>query len=74
MVETILELCKTRLPARMGIDPSQIQVLTPTRRHETGTIALNRKLQEALNPPGPGHREKIFGEYIFREGDRGDAN
>lgn len=69
-VDTVLELCKTRLPERMGIDPSQIQVLSPTRRHETGTTVLNRRLQAALNPPEPGKKEKIFGEYTFREGDR----
>ena len=70
VVETILELCRTRLPEKMGIDPGQIQVLTPTKRHETGTAALNRKLQAALNPAKPGRKEKIFGEYLFREGDR----
>lgn len=70
VIETIIELCKTRLPEHMGIAPDQIQVLSPTRRHETGTNSLNRHLQEALNPPAPGKREKKFGEFIFREGDR----
>ena len=31
---------------------------------------LNRKLQEALNPPAPGKKEKAFGDVVFREGDR----
>ena len=54
----------------MGFAPGDIQVLTPTRRGETGTYALNARLQEALNPPAPGKREKAFGETVFREGDR----
>jgi len=67
---TVTELCRDRLPKNMGFAPGEIQVLTPTRRGETGTYALNRRLQEALNPPAPGKKEKIFGETVFREGDR----
>ena len=68
--DTIVELCKTRLPNKMGIPPEQIQVLTPTRKRGAGTAALNRALQEALNPAGEGKGERAFGPYIFREGDR----
>ncbi len=68
--DTIVELCKTRLPQNMGIPPEQIQVLTPTRRRGAGTAALNRALQEALNPAADGKGERPFGAYIFREGDR----
>ncbi len=68
--ETIVELCKTRLPQNMGIPADQIQVLSPTRRRGAGTAALNRALQEALNPPADGKGERAFGQYIFREGDR----
>lgn len=70
LVETVTELCKTRLPEKMGIPAESIQVLTPTRRGETGTAALNRALQAALNPPSPEKREKRFGDMVFREGDR----
>ena len=69
-VDTIVELCKTRLPQNMGIPAEQIQVLTPTRKRGAGTAALNRALQEALNPAGEGKGERAFGPYIFREGDR----
>ena len=69
-VETIVELCQTRLPRNMGIPPEQIQVLTPTRKRGAGTAALNRALQEALNPANQGKSERAFGPYIFREGDR----
>lgn len=70
MVSTVVELCKTRLPEKMGIAPEDIQVLTPTRRGECGTVQLNRCLQAALNPPSRTKNEKQFGDLIFREGDR----
>jgi exodeoxyribonuclease V alpha subunit len=69
-VQTIVELCSTRLPGNMGIPADQIQVLTPTRKRATGTAALNRALQAAVNPPGEGKRERRLGDAVFREGDR----
>ena len=68
--ETIVSLCQTRLPQNMGIPADQIQVLSPTRKGTAGTAALNRALQEAVNPPAPGKGEKVFGPLRFREGDR----
>ena len=68
--ETVSELCSARLPSRMGIPAQDIQVLSPTRKGEAGTVALNRRLQAALNPPAEGKNEKIFGSVTFREGDR----
>ena len=69
-VSTVVELCKTRLPEKMGIPADQIQVLTPTRRGSSGTIRLNQCLQEALNPGRPDKKEIQWGERLFREGDR----
>ncbi len=66
----IRDLCATRLPKNMGIPPEQIQVLSPTRKGGVGTAALNKLLQGALNPPAPDKREKQYGDYCFREGDR----
>ena len=68
--ETVSELCSARLPSRMGIPAQDIQVLSPTRKGDAGTVALNRRLQAALNPPTEGKNEKIFGSVTFREGDR----
>ena len=70
VAQTIVELCQVRLPRNMGIDPGQIQVLSPTRRGAAGTAALNRVLQAALNPAAPGKREKICGDLLLRQGDR----
>ena len=69
-VDTIVELCAVRLPGKMKIPSGDIQVLSPTRKGELGTVSLNKRLQEALNPPGKEKKEKAFGDVIFREGDR----
>ena len=68
--QTIEGLCSTRLPKNMGIPSDQIQVLTPTRKGGVGTWGLNRRLQNALNPAAPMKKERQWGEFSFREGDR----
>lgn len=66
----IRDLCATRLPLKMGIPTDQIQVLSPTRKGAVGTVNLNRLLQAALNPQSPDKKERSYGDYQFREGDR----
>ena len=68
--QTIAELCATRLPKNMGIPADQIQVLSPTRKGAAGTGNLNRLLQQALNPAAPTKKERAFGDFTYREGDR----
>ncbi len=70
VAQTIAQLCTTRLPQNMGIPSDQIQVLTPTRKGGVGTWGLNALLQSQLNPPSPGKKERKFGDFTFREGDR----
>ena len=70
VTQLIRDLCTTRLPKNMGIQPWEIQVLSPTRKGAVGTAALNKMLQAALNPAGQGKKEKAFGDILFREGDR----
>ena len=70
VVRTIQELCSQRLPKNMGIDPVDIQVLSPTRKNEAGTKNLNKQLQAVLNPAQPQKKEKLYGDFSFREGDR----
>ena len=69
-VDTVVELCAVRLPGKMHIPAAEIQVLSPTRKGELGTANLNKRLQEALNPPAKEKKEKAFGDVTFREGDR----
>lgn len=68
---TIVDLCARRLPASYGYSVFQdIQVLAPSRKGELGTIELNHRLQEALNPPEKGKKELSIGGSILREGDK----
>ena len=68
--DTIVELCSERLPKKLNLKIEEIQVLTPSRKGELGMLNLNRRLQQALNPPSKEKKEIAFGEKIFREGDR----
>ena len=68
--QTIVGLCATRLPKNMGIPSDQIQVLSPTKKGFAGTVNLNKLLQASLNPPSPEKKERQYGDFTFREGDR----
>ena len=69
--QTLVELIKTRLPARYGFNPlTDIQVLTPMNLNSLGTRALNEVLQAALNPPSETKYEiERFGT-TYRVGDK----
>ena len=68
---TVADLYKNRLPRAYGdLAVGGIQVISPSRKGETGTENLNVILQNALNPPSPSKREHKFREVFFREGDR----
>ncbi|MBR5753544.1 MAG: Flp pilus assembly complex ATPase component TadA, partial [Clostridia bacterium] len=70
-VQDIVGLFKTRLPKAYGYDAVRdIQVLCPSRKGDTGTVNLNRVLQEAVNPPAKGKQEIKLQTRIFREGDK----
>lgn len=47
-----------------------IQVITPGKKGETGTINLNARMQDVFNPSGKGKREKHFMNRKYREGDK----
>jgi len=69
VADTVADLIAERLPKNMGVPAMQIQVLTPSRKGEAGTAALNKSLQERLNPRGA-KRERELAGTLFREGDR----
>jgi exodeoxyribonuclease V alpha subunit len=48
----------------------EIQVLSPTKKSPAGVINLNIELQKLLNPEDGKKAEKVFRDYVFREGDR----
>jgi exodeoxyribonuclease V alpha subunit len=67
----VVDLVSTRLPASYGYSSTaDIQVLCPSKIGDLGTKNLNRLLQEKLNPPSEEKDEHIFGEVIFRVGDK----
>jgi exodeoxyribonuclease V alpha subunit len=71
IADLVVALARERLPRRYGFDPRRdIQVLPPMHGGVIGVSSLNAKLQEALNPAGPGKVEKMFGSRLYREGDR----
>src|SRR4029450_8595561 len=68
-VGRIIELVKTRIPKRFGLDPVRdIQVLCPMNRGGVGARSLNSELQAALNPAGERKVER-FG-WTFARGDK----
>jgi exodeoxyribonuclease V alpha subunit len=68
-VPRIIELVKTRIPKRFGLDPIRdVQVLCPMNRGGVGARSLNIELQAALNPAGDRKVER-FG-WTFAAGDK----
>lgn len=71
IVETIRGLCKERLPDYYNVDPiKDIQILSPMKNSDIGTLNLNKVLQESLNPKSSKKEEKVFPTRIYREGDK----
>jgi exodeoxyribonuclease V alpha subunit len=68
-VARVIELVKTRIPRRFGLDPIRdIKVLCPMNRGGVGARSLNIELQAALNPAGDRKLER-FG-WTFASGDK----
>ncbi|MDE0456876.1 MAG: ATP-dependent RecD-like DNA helicase [Chromatiales bacterium] len=68
-VPRVLELVRTRIPRRFGLDPVRdIQVLCPMNRGGVGARSLNIELQAVLNPAGE-RRVERFG-WTFARGDK----
>lgn len=71
IAQTVVELYAERLPKTYGEKAAGgIQVIVPTRNGVSGTVNLNKLLQERLNPPKPDKVEKTSHGVVFREGDR----
>jgi len=64
----VSDLVVRRLPKSYGVDKfSDVQVLAPMYRGETGAHALNKRLQQELNPEG---EALARGHHEFRVGDK----
>jgi exodeoxyribonuclease V alpha subunit len=46
----VVQLMTDSIPRALGIEPEQVQVVTPVHRGPAGTIALNEALKARLNP------------------------
>lgn len=70
IINTTIDLIKNKLPSYMNCNSIDIQVLTPMRKTPLGSINLNNKLQEVLNPKSKIKMEKEYRNTVFRVGDK----
>ena len=70
--KTVSELISRRLPEAFGFSPlDDVQILCPSKKGDCGTVNINRRLQEILNPPDRTKNHLITpGSRVLREGDR----
>lgn len=66
----IVQLVTDKMPRYTGAQPYDIQVLTPMKKGALGAVTLNKILQEYVNPKQADKKEHLFGEKLFREGDK----
>ncbi len=66
----IMSLCSKKLPEKYGVNPLDIQVLSPAKKGVAGVFSLNTGLQDILNPSCDEKKEKRYGDIVFREGDK----
>lgn len=71
VLKTIVELVSERLPKAYNYTPmSDIQILTPTRKGDVGSVNLNKVIQDVLNPKSNKKNEITANGRIFRENDK----
>jgi exodeoxyribonuclease V alpha subunit len=68
----IESLVAEQIPKKFGFSGADIAVLTPTNRGPLGTLELNKRLQERLNPRSQHSDDNVLeiGDSTFRVGDR----
>ena len=70
IIGVAIMLIQKKLPGYVGAQPSEIQVMTPTRKGLLGVERLNTILQRYLNPQDPKKAEQEINGRLFREGDK----
>ena len=68
--QTIGWMISDKLPAYVGCGPFDVQVLTPMKKGALGVYELNRFLQQVLNPASHEKSEYLYGDTLYREGDK----
>ena len=69
-LDSIINMCTTRIPSYLGIDSSKVQVLAPMKAGRVGIDNINKCLQEKLNPPTLKKLEVENDKCIYRKYDR----
>ena len=71
VLKTVTDLNVNRLPKAYNYSPlNDIQVLTPTRKGDCGSVNLNKVLQDVLNPKSEKKNEVVANGRLFRENDK----
>ena len=70
VLQSIIDMCVTRIPRFLGVDSSNIQVLAPMKNGVVGIDNINKCLQEKINPPSLSKFEIETDKVIYRKGDR----
>ncbi len=69
--ETIADLYHRRLPSAYKFDAlTDIQVICPSKKGESGTGYINTLLQNKVNPKSKDKKEIVMAGFIFRENDK----
>lgn len=72
VADRVIDMVVRHIPAKFSVPSADIQVLVPQQKGSCGRIALNTRLQDAINPrTGPQYETTINGTATaFRVGDR----
>ena len=70
IMEAVRRLITDKLPGYVGCPSFDIQVLTATRKGALGVEAINKELQQYLNPPARNKAERRNGDNVLRVGDK----
>ena len=69
--EVVRELAARLIPESFGLDPVRdVQILTPMKKGDLGTLSLNEMMQEALNKTLSDEQSLRRGDNLFRQGDK----
>lgn len=67
IIDRLISLLTKEIPSYMGLQPNQLQIVTPQKEGELGSDELNKIIQRVVNPDSP---ELKKGIKCFRLGDR----
>lgn len=70
LLNTVKDMCISRIPNFLNIDSSKVQVLAPMKAGICGIDNINKTLQDTINPPSLKKAELATEKVIYRVGDR----